>query len=55
MPTRQTAKPAQRGFDRELAELEALSAALKAATAPSASLQPAPTLAPRIIIFPGFA
>jgi hypothetical protein len=33
MSARQVTKPVQRGFDRELAELEALSAAMKAAPA----------------------
>jgi hypothetical protein len=37
MTTRQTAKPVQRSFDKELAELEALSVAMKAASAPDAA------------------
>jgi hypothetical protein len=38
MSPRQTSKPAQRGFDKELAELEALSEALKAGVAPDAAV-----------------
>jgi hypothetical protein len=37
MSAKQSAKPAPRGFDKELAELEALSAALKAGPAPDAA------------------
>ncbi|MGA3373225.1 MAG: HEAT repeat domain-containing protein [Terracidiphilus sp.] len=37
MPSRQTTKPAPRGFDKELAELEALREALKAGPAPDSS------------------
>ena len=38
MSAKQTAKPAPRGFDRELAEMEALSEALKSGVVPGAAV-----------------